>query len=411
MDTRVKSGAESREPIRSTVRSQLFFAWGFTLVWNAVSMPAAILLPREIVAGNYAAAAGLMFPLIGAFLLLWPIRIHREYRLFGDIELALDPHPGSIGGHVGGRVLLPVTAGTAADYMVTLMCVHRYRRRSGRKRRWKEKVFWHTRGPAVAAAATTGLELQFRFDVPEELPESAPPSRSYYFWKLLVESDHEPLSLSRTFEIPVFATAEHAKSIDIDSAEMERIRARSRVNDALRDEKAAERLRRTKGLSLEVRSDWIRLYFHRGRHKAMAASLLFVGVLSAATFWMEDSGLTATLIRYVFGASGAVMIASAAYIPLNTLDVRVNRKQIVRVRSWLGLVLKRQTIAPRALREIVIERGASSSNGEITYYRLIGRGTFGKFCFAEGIDDRAVLEALREKIACFAGLAPDAGAN
>ena len=301
---------------------------------------------------------------------------------------------------------LPAGAGTTAEYTATLMCVHSYVRRAGNRRKRKEKLIWQTSGPATAREHGGGVELEFRFDVPPELPESSERSNDYHCWKLVVDSDHEPISYSRTFEIPVFATAEQAKLVQTDSEALGRTRASATVEEALTDPAVARKMRRKRGLSLDVRADWIRLYFHRGRQKAIAITLLVVGGPFMAVFWIPDPGLAAVFLRYVFGIAGAAMVAGALYIPLNTLDVRVNRKQISRIRSWCGLVLKRQSISPGELREITIEEGTSSSdqNKKTTYYRLVGKGDFGEFRFAESIDDRALLEALQRKIADFAGL-------
>ncbi len=380
--------------------------WGFAALWNAISLPLLWVMPEEMAKGNYAVLAAAMFPLIGVYLIYLAVNSTREFKIFGVTELQLDPQPGAIGGHVGGAVKVPNLAGGQAHYEVKLQCVNSYIRRSGNKRKRREKVVWESAGPMHTSAQGTQVELSFRFSVPEGLPVSEVAGDDYHFWRVLISSDHLPVPLNRSFEIPVFATAESSRYLHVDTTGMSRQRATASVEDALHDSNQAARLRERLGLSLQVQADWIRLLFHRGRQKTMSFAMLAIGGPFMAVYWLPDDGFTATLFRYLFSGIGLLLVVGGLYIPLNTLDVRINRQRIVRVRSWLGIVLKKQEINPAELRSIEIVKGASSSdqNGTTQFYRLVGKGDFGKIRLAESIDDKALIESLRSKIQQFAGI-------
>ncbi|MEM9622790.1 MAG: hypothetical protein AAF993_14145 [Pseudomonadota bacterium] len=397
-----------QQPFRSTAKKQMWFVWGFAGFWNLVSLPLLFVLPGEISGGNYPAALGLLFPVVGIFMVRWAVGITRQFRHYGVTELTLDPYPGSIGGQVGGTVTLPGSEHSKANYTATLMCIHSYMRGSGKERKRREKVLWQTAGPIVAGHQGTDTQLQFRFNVPDDLPHSEPSGSAYHYWKLVIEGDQARIPYNRAFEIPVFATAEVSQYITVDSDQLAATQAQQQVSAALASPQVAQRLRERTGLSLEVRADWIRLYFHRGRQKMMSFVLLLCGVCFTAVYWLPGDDFVTGLFRYVFGLVGLGMTLGGLYIPFNTLDVRINRNQVSRSRSWFGIRIKQQEIDPRQLRDIKITEGASttSQNKHTVYYRLVGVGDFGEFRFAESIDDRALLEALAAKIREFAGLAP-----
>lgn len=65
-----------------------------------------------------------MFPLVGIGLLIWAIRTTLEWRRFGQTLLTLDPYPGSIGGHVGGFIEVPIRFLETQIFKLDLLCVH-----------------------------------------------------------------------------------------------------------------------------------------------------------------------------------------------------------------------------------------------------------------------------------------------
>ena len=112
------------------------------------------------------------------------------------------------------------------------------------------------------------------------------------------------------------------------------------------------------------------------------------------------------MARWIFRLLGLAVLGAGLYFPFNTLDVRVSPAEIKRVRSLFGFVIRRQTIRPQQLRKLEIAKGATTNMGDKTtvYYRLVGKGNFGKFRLVEGLPDRSLVEAIRDQVMIYAGL-------
>lgn len=159
--------------IKSKSKAAMYFAWGFALLWNAISMPLPFLLVEEItVKKNYPALIALLFPVVGVGLLIWAVRQTMEWKRFGAAPVALDPFPGSIGGQVGGTLELPQPFDSTVKYVFTLSNIYSFMSRSGKNRERKERVDWQDTAVAYAEPGLYGTRLSFRFDVPEGLTGS-----------------------------------------------------------------------------------------------------------------------------------------------------------------------------------------------------------------------------------------------
>ena len=388
--------------VRSNARLGLRATWGFAAVWLLISSPILFVLPDELAQSNYLALLGLLFPAVGLGMIWYAVKLTREWRKYGVTTLALDPYPGSLGGHVGGTVALPPEPGVA--YQFTLECVRSYVSGSGEDRSRKESVRWQASGPGAQVPGG----IAFRFDVPADLPCSElQEGDQYHYWRVQLRSDAANIPLDRTFVIGVFATAADAQGLAIDTSAANQAAAASTVDDALADPRLAERLRLQHGLSIEQRGEWLRLVLHAGRQKGMAVGMLVVGLVFAAVGWFvpgDDFG--ALMLKGVFGLFGWGLLLGAGYLPFNRLEVRVGPTEIKRARAWFGLVVRRQRIRPGQIARLEITRGASTQSGRKTtiYYRLVGKGAFGEFQFLESIPDKPLVEAVRDQIMRYAGL-------
>ena len=71
--------------VRSNTRSNLLGAWLFTGLWNLISAPILVFIPREL-ERKPIAAIGFMFPIIGIGLLTWAVMLTLRWRRFGPHE-------------------------------------------------------------------------------------------------------------------------------------------------------------------------------------------------------------------------------------------------------------------------------------------------------------------------------------
>ena len=394
--------------VRSSARAGMIGAWVFAGFWNLISVPLLFVLPPEVAKGNYAALIGFLFPVVGAGLLWWAVKATRQWRKFGVTELTLDPFPGAIGGDVGGSLDLPLTLDRDQSFVVTLECVRSYVSGSGKNRSRKQSVEWQARGPAQVELGASGVVLRFRFEVPAGLPQSEKKSgRNYHLWRVNIAGSEAAMPFDRTFEIGVFATGERSTMQTIDTNGAGQAAATELLDDALLDARKAQQLRKSLGLTLDVRADWLRLFFHYGRYKLVSAMLLVIGgAFAAVGLFLPEQGFDGWMIRGVFGLFGFGMLAGALYLPANSLDVRVGAERLTRERRWFGVRTRHQEIRPAQIHELTITKGGSTTKGGKTEidYRLVAKGEFGEFRIAEGISDKPLLDALRNKVMGFAGL-------
>ena len=129
--------------IRSGSKAVMWGAWIFAGLWNAISAPLPFLAWEEVVEkGNHVALVALLFPAVGLGLLVFAIRRTKEWRRFGRTPVTLDPFPGSIGGHVGGTIELPIPHSGMAAFRMTLTSIHSYMSGSGKNRSRRENALW-----------------------------------------------------------------------------------------------------------------------------------------------------------------------------------------------------------------------------------------------------------------------------
>lgn len=200
--------------IRSGAKASMYRWWGVTIIWNLLwgtplflnffSNPATISSLH-----GYKLLLLLLFPLIGLGLLFWAIKVTREWRRFGATPLIMNPFPGSIGGEVGGKIQVNMTYDPQIDYKLTLSCIRSYmsgsRRSDSRARH--EEVKWQDENYAKVHPSANGLDLEFRFQVPDGLPSSEEYSDNYHLWRLYLEANIPGANLDRSFEIPVYVTS------------------------------------------------------------------------------------------------------------------------------------------------------------------------------------------------------------
>ncbi|OOZ38426.1 hypothetical protein BOW53_15640, partial [Solemya pervernicosa gill symbiont] len=140
-------------PIRSSAVSQLKGIWLFTILWNAISMPAPFLAFDEFMAGDYAVAFVLLFPIVGAGFLYFAIKKSLEWHRFGPTPLTLSPMPGSLGGKVAGHIDINLPYSESRGIEITLKCIHTYTSGSGKNRTTHNDTL---RGVAIFAEACFG---------------------------------------------------------------------------------------------------------------------------------------------------------------------------------------------------------------------------------------------------------------
>lgn len=421
-DWRARKGWE-QAVIRSDAGKSQWFYWIFCVLWNAVSTPLLFVLPGEVSGGNYAALFGLLFPLVGLILLYMAILRSLEFRRFGRVLLHMDPYPGAIGGHVGGYLQLTRLdyqhASEARELSVKLECVYSYVSGSGKNRSRREKIKWAEQGRPRVARAAEGVNLEFRFGVPADLPQAdVEHSGAYHFWRLTVNADIPGVDLGRSYNIPVFATGATSNHGQHDISAQVAAR-RQQESDAARLAIGSGKFD-IEGLSRALRfsneGDRIRMRYPMFRNKLLTLfAAIFGGGFGFACYSMaemaSDGGLFGAFI-FVFAIPfflvALVASIAALYLPFNNLRVDIRQGEASVLRRWLIIPIYRRRLQRGDIRHLELKRSGSTGQGvdKIEHFKIRAEDANGsKVTLAEDIDGEDVALHFRDYLAQRLGVA------
>ena len=393
--------------IRSEARGSMITMWVFSALWWLVSGPTTWFIIPEIRSGNLPALIGFVFPLAGIFLVIKAIRQSFEWRRYGVIELLLDPYPGGIGGNVGGKLRFKTNARSSGRFNVELACIFSYLSGGSDKSR-NERIRWAEMGPAHVDDSAGELELSFRFDIPDDLPESdIEESEDYYIWRLTVSSEDEPLN--RSYHLPVFKTGERSRFIDHDisaicreqhQAETERSRQAVAFGNF-------DKTRLAKVVTITKLHPGLRLSFPMFRNWPLTIIALifagFFGGISTAILLNFGStsgwGILGTIISLPFLLVGIFCSVATIYVPLNNLRITIRRNQLIILRRLLFVPILFKQLASQQVKEFAVERSGSTGQGikKVEHYKIRAVCFSGsRYTIAEDIDGQELAEQLRD---------------
>jgi hypothetical protein len=403
--------------IRSNAKSMMGFLWGFAVIWNGVSSPILFILPDEIAGGNYLALVGLLFPLAGLVLLYKSIAVTREFLRYGKVLFEMDPWPGAIGGHVGGRVHVNnwqrSSGGQALTSKVMLECVKSYVSGSGKNRSRRESILWAEEGIPAIENYGNGLALAFRFDVPEGLPQAnVEQSGTYYFWRLSVEAESQGIKLKRQYNIPVVVSSAQSRYVTHDISEQVEEKARER-DEEIRDSIASGNFD-IAGLSHAMDftefGGEMRMAFPMFRNKGLTLfALIFAGGFGFASYSMltefADGGFYQVFI-WLFSVPFVLvaLFASVAtiYLLFNNLRVTLTQTEISVLRRLLFIPVYFRRFRLSDIDQLFLKTNGSTGSGvkKVEHFKiraLLRDG--GKVTLAEDIDGESAAKHFRDYLA------------
>lgn len=399
--------------IRSNAKRGMLTMWGFALLWNAISSPVLFALGDEWQRGNHAIVIGLLFPLVGFFLLRKAWMMTREWRRFGVIELEMDPFPGAINGHVGGRLRINGIYQSDYRYQLELACVYSYVSRSGKNNSRNENILWSEKGTALAtptsSAAGSGTLLSFRFNVPDNLPESAvKQSDDYHLWRLSLSAEIPGVDLERDYTIPVFRTEQRSSSVRHDlsrQAAENHSRAVEHSTMALSsgqfDQTALAR-----SLRYNDQGGVARFYYPMLRHKTLTLfSLLFAGGFGFASFSIISEfgggggfGIIALLFSLPFALVGFLAALLSIYLPLSNLRVEIGNGTLKVTHRLFIVPIRRFLLPVYDITRLETKRSGSTTLGKntVVQFSIQAHTRDGKkITIAEDIDGETLATAFK----------------
>lgn len=408
--------------IRSDAKRGMYFMWLFAIVWSVMTSPLLFVLGDELKQENYAALLGLLFPLVGIFLLKKAWNLTREWRRFGIIELEMDPFPGAIGGHVGGRLLIEGTYQNDSRYNVELACVHSYVSGSGKNRSRRESVLWSENGAAhstiTASSSGTGTRLSFRFDVPDNLPGSdVGQSGDYYLWRIKLSSDIPGANLDRDYNIPVFRTEDRTSSVQHDvSGQAAKIRAKAaEVSQMALSAGQLDQTALDRSVRFSEHGGVSRFYYPMFRNKALtliafifAAGFGFASYSMATEFGGGVMGIVVMIFSIPFAIVGLLATIAAIYLPLNNLRVIIGKGTLQVTRRLFIVPIKRHQLATYDIARLEVERSGSTGQGskKVVHFKISAHTKHkNKITIAEDVDGEDLAYSYRDFLEMKLGIA------
>ena len=314
--------------IKGSDQTTMWFAWGFAILWNLISCPMLFFLPPEIEKGNYVAAIGLLFPLVGLGLLWWAVKSTLRYRKFGSSYLQLDTVPGVIGGKLRGTIHSRLQEKPSEGIKVSLHCVRRQQSR-GKNNSSSEKLLWeqsYILGPENLYRGREGLDLPVEFHIPyRSLPSDDSDPYNKIIWRVGTGAQLAGVDYQTQFDAPVFKTADSAPE-----APREPVYGFAPVSVPQFDPKQA---------TIDVRPSPLggaEYYFAAARNKGAAAAITFFFLLFAAiTAGLYYFGAP-LLFPIVFGLFCLLMLLFVMDVLFASTRVIIEDGKVRVVRSTLG---------------------------------------------------------------------------
>lgn len=417
VDWRNRKGWETAH-IRSEAKSGLLKMWLFAGIWNLVSLPLLFVFAEEWAQGNYLVLIGLIFPLVGAVLLYKAILLALEYGHFGKVVFEMDPYPGAIKGNVGGRVHLENWPASGAmdsrvQAMVRLECVYSYISGSGKNRSRRENIEWAEEGEPGAERTGTGLNLLFRFRIPDKLPEAdADQSGAYHFWRLSVKAQRRGVDLDRKYNIPVFHTGESSRYVDHDISD-QAARKKELESKAIREAVAAGNFDLpgySRAMRLTDLGGELRLVFPMFRNKVLTIfAAIFAGGFGYASYSMLRGlwgdglfGIFMGFLSIPFVLVALAAAVAAIYLPLNNLRVSIEHNQVTTLRRLLFIPVYYRRLARSSIEHLLLKRSGTTGQGvdRIEHFKVLARlKGGGSLILAEDIDGEDAAGHLRDFLA------------
>jgi hypothetical protein len=333
--------------IQCESRSVMWIAIAFAVLWNLISTPLAFMLPAEILdRGNYAAALGLVFPLVGLGLGAWAVRAIIRWRKFGKSTLHMHQLPAPLGGRLQAELRCP-TAIDARQLHFTLSNINKYTSGSGKNRSSQEKVLWQDDQSVSLASGTVsfGAVAPISFRLPADGQASDDSNSSDVFmWRLEAAAEVPGVDFAAQFTIPVFDTGEvFAKEAEQSSAGI------TENGDWQRT-----------AVVVSLTPMGTRYYFGAARQPMMAASVTLFGlVFSGATFFLAREH--AWIMSIGFGLFSLLIDYAALTLWFKRSELLANRMRL-RVRSGMLSLGQGKEYDSRSLGGVEIKAGTQMGN-------------------------------------------------
>ena len=322
--------------IQDSNRSSLSYTWFFAVSWNLISAPLSLMvLPREVLQNrNCPALFGLLFPLVGAGLLIWAIRATLRWKKFGTSVLELETLPGVIGGHLTGLLATRTALLPEEGLSLKLTCINRTVSGSGKNRSVNEKILWRERQVIPKdriGARPQGSSIPFTFEIPYDAKATDRENmNNAILWYVDAGASVPGVDYGAQFEVPLFRTSES----DPDYAP---------AREAEDPDQMAENLTRTGshgGITVRPgQRGGTEVYFAPARNVGAAVAVTFFTSIWSAVIWFMMTQGAPVFFSIFFGLFDLLLLYAVLQLWFGVSKVLIESGK-VKVTSgflWLGV--------------------------------------------------------------------------
>jgi hypothetical protein len=372
--------------IEGSSRAKMFLAWAFALFWNLISWTVApvAIVEGYLQEGEAAALLVLVFPLVGAALLVWAIRSTIRHRKFGVSVFRMAEVPGVIGRKLEGVILTNTLVRPDDGFRVTLTCVNRITSGSGRSRSTRENILWqeeHRQRRAHQVGRATAIPVAFR--LPRDLRQSdTTVAANQIIWRLEAGAEVPGVDYDASFDVPVFRTPE--SDIPLPPEEDEAF------GDALEEYRQPPESR----IVVTAHLRRTEVYFAPARNPGVAAGLSFFFVIwTAITVALPHLGAP-FIFPMVFGFFAVLLFVAVFQAWLGSTRVALTPDQ---ARISHGPLGRTRTIPAGDIDDVTLKIGMQAGNRP--YYDIQIVNSDGKRVYAgRSIRDKQEAEWLLEQM-------------
>ncbi len=251
--------------IKSDFKKSFYGMAAFTLMWNAIAFPIAlVLLIDEDDNPWWVKLFVLLFPLVGISMIGYCVYFWLRIQKNGKSVFRMGSVSGVVGGRLTGVVVAPESLANSPSIRTKLVCTQTVDHGDSQM----EKIRWQddriiTQTLSSDEPGKVGIPIVFA------IPSDAPPTDEEldYKWKLIVEAEMPGINFKEDFKVPVFWTEDSEENFQVDDEPL----------SSYEETVPLQHLLAEQGIVVEHLSsnDSIRYSLPPGRNKGMSVIMTF----------------------------------------------------------------------------------------------------------------------------------------
>ena len=308
----------------SQTKSSMTSAWIWAALWNMLSVPCLLLVPREQLF-SIRMLGVLPFPALGVGFLIWAIRETLRWVEFGKTYFELSAVPCVPGRELRGTIQTRFPHTPDHGIQLKLSCVNHIVSGSGSSRNSQERIISRLEKaivPSEIYAGPSGAAIPVSFHLPVDVPETDGPNSSNSIrWLLEADADVPGVNYKDIFELPVFRTK------DASAQEAE---------DFAKSEPASERPAKLSIRVSMVADGGTEFYFPAGRNMVFAVGTTVFALIWAGAVWFMATRGAPIFFTVIFSLFWPLIGYMSLEFWLGTSRVTIGDGKLRLQSGWLG---------------------------------------------------------------------------